>query len=38
MRRTHEVDLGSHLGEAEVLIVETDTYLAAFRTRPQDNV
>jgi hypothetical protein len=38
MRRAHEVDLGSHLWEAEVLIVETDAYLAAFRTRPQEHV
>jgi len=37
MRLAHEVDLGSHLWEAEVLIVETDAYLAAFRTRPQEH-
>ena len=28
----HKGDLGSHLYEAEVLIVEADAYLAAFRT------
>jgi hypothetical protein len=38
MRRAYEVDLGSHLWEAEVLIVEPDAYLAALRTRPQEHV
>ena len=30
IRLAHEVDLGAHLREAEVLIVETDRYLSAF--------
>jgi hypothetical protein len=38
MQRAHEVDLGLHLWEAEMLIVETDAYLAAFQTRPQEHV